>query len=428
MLTAAARLAELSAWKSVPRFMAPSYGTVLWRYGTMAKQKCISVVHWHSMLHCTPTRFHDGRFDMTRSFPLRALRASHLLVVLICLLMAAPLAAQPATPVIAARAELSPWSDPLEALGTLRADESVTLSATVTAVVAEVNFRDGQDVTAGELLVRLEDAEQQADLRAAQAQRDERRAAVERLTRLQERNLAPRADVEDARLRLRQVEAEIQGLEAKLNNYQLRAPFDGVVGFRNISVGSLVTPGTELVTLDKIDVLKLDFSVPEVFLALLEPGLTLRARSAALPERPFEGVIQSLGSRVDPVSRSVSVRASLDNPDYRLRPGMLMEVLVERGQRDTVVVPESALMPSGDRQHVLVIDEEDDNRLTRREVEVGERRTGQVEILSGIAEGELLVAHGLQRAREGASVTLLGVLDDDTSVREILAANREERD
>lgn len=365
---------------------------------------------------------------MTRLFPSRAFRIGCLLTALLCLAVAQPLAAQGTAQVIGARATLSPWSDPLEALGTLRADESVTLSATVTAVVADVNFRDGQVVEAGELLIRLEDAEQQAQLRAAQAQRDERRAAVDRLAQLQSRNLAPRADVEDAQARLRQAEAEIQGLEARLRNYQLRAPFAGVVGFRDISAGSLVTPGTELVTLDKVDVLKLDFSVPEVFLALLEPGLMLSARSGAFPDRPFEGVVQSLGSRIDPVSRSVSVRARLDNPDYRLRPGMLMEVVVQRSPRDAVVVPESALIPSGDRQHVLVIDEADDNRLERREVRVGERRTGQVEILSGIEEEELLVAHGVQRVQEGDRVALLGVVDDDTSVREILAASRGERD
>jgi membrane fusion protein, multidrug efflux system len=364
---------------------------------------------------------------MTRTSSLRVFRAGCLLAVILILATAMPLAAQEPTPVIGARATLEPWSDPLEALGTLRADESVTLSATVTDIVTEVNFRDGQVVEAGQLLVGLQDAEQQAQLRAAQAQRDERRATVNRLAQLQSRNLAPRADVEDAQARLRQVEAEIQGLEARLRNYRVRAPFDGVVGFRNISVGSLVTPGTELVTLDKVDVMKLDFSVPEVFLALLEPGLPLTARSAAFPDERFEGHVENVGSRVDPVSRSVTVRAELANPELRLRPGMLMEVIVQRRSRESVVVPETVLIPSGDRQHVLVIDEEDENRLERREVKVGERRTGQAEIREGLDGGELLVAHGVQRVQAGARVTLLGIVDETTSVREILEAGRGER-
>ncbi len=361
--------------------------------------------------------------------PLTMWRAPLLLLLLLLsqlLLLSLPLAAQERTAVIASRVTLEPWSDPLEALGTLRADESVTLSATVTEIVAELNFRDGDLVEAGQLLIRLEDGEQQAQLRAAQAQRDERRSAVNRLTQLQERNMAPRADVEDSQARLRQVEAEIQGIEARLTNYRLRAPFDGRVGFRNISVGSLVTPGTQLVTLDKTDVMKLDFNVPEVFLAILEPGLPLTAHSAAFPDEVFEGEVASVGSRIDPVSRSVSVRAELANPELRLRPGMLMEVVVQRSPRQAVVAPESVLVPSGDRQYVMVIDEADGNRLERRRVTVGERRTGQVEILEGLAEGELMVNHGLQRAREGDSVRLLGITDDDATIRQILEQSRSE--
>ena len=348
------------------------------------------------------------------------------LVTLLAVLASPPLAAQERPAVIGARASVERWSDPLEALGTLRADESVTLSATVTEIVAELNFRDGEMVEAGQLLIRLEDSEERAQLRAAQALRDERRSAVQRLSQLESRNMAPRADVEDSQARLRQVQAEIQALEARLSNYQLRAPFDGRVGFRNISVGSLVTPGTQLVTLDKLDVMKLDFSVPESFMAILKQGLPLTAHSVAFPDAIFEGEVSSVGSRVDPVSRSIAVRAELDNPDLRLRPGMLMEVVLQRSPRQAVVVPESVLIPSGDTQFVMVIDETDDNRLVRRQVHVGERRTGQAEILEGLADGELVVSHGLQRAHEGDRVEILGIADDTTSVREILEANRRE--
>ncbi|PMR77636.1 efflux transporter periplasmic adaptor subunit [Billgrantia endophytica] len=352
----------------------------------------------------------------------------HPVWLLLMLCLSAPVAAQERSAVIGARAMLQYWSDPLEALGTLHAEESVTLSATVTDIVVELNFQDGEMVEAGQLLIRLQDAEEQAQLRAAQATRDERRSTVSRLSQLQDRNLAARADVEDSQARLRQVEAEIQGLEARLTNYQLRAPFAGRVGFRDISVGSLVTPGTELVTLDKLDMMKLDFSVPEVYLAILQPGLPLAARSVAFPDETFDGEVASIGSRVDPVSRSVMVRAELANPDLRLRPGMLMEVVLQRSPRDTVVVPESVLVPSGDRQFVMVIDEADDNRLERRQVSVGERRTGQVEILEGLGAGELAVSHGLQRAQEGDKVRLLGITDDDTTIRELLEANRSEGD
>lgn len=333
--------------------------------------------------------------------------------------------AQSPPSVIGTRAEMTTWSDPLEALGTLSADESVTLSATVTEIVAEINFRDGEQVEEGQLLIRLEDAEEQAQLRASQALRDERRNAATRATQLQDRNLAARADVEDSQSRLRQAEAEIQAIEARLENYQLQAPFSGRVGFRNISVGTLVTPGMELVTLDKLDVMKLDFSVPEVFLGRLSPGLMLNTSTAAYPDDVFSGQIATIGTRVDPVTRSINVRAELDNSDDRLRPGMLMQVVVQQRVRDAVVIPEAAIEPSGDRHSVMLIEEKDGTtRLSKRNVSIGERRYGQVEVLEGLTADELIVVHGLQLARDGQEARLIGIVDDETSIRALLEADR----
>ncbi|MFP4137899.1 MAG: efflux RND transporter periplasmic adaptor subunit [Halomonas sp.] len=359
-----------------------------------------------------------------------ALRPSPLLLGLLMalapLVLSTQARAQEPTAVIAAEARLDAWSDPLEALGTLRADESVTLSATVTDTVRELNFRDGDSVEEGQLLVRLADDEARADLRAAEAQREERRNAVNRLSQLQERNLAPRGDLEDAQARLRQVEAEIQSLEARLADYRLHAPFAGRVGFRNVSVGTLVTPGTELVSLDKVDVMKLDFTLSELALGELSPGLSLTATSAAYPDTPFEGEIDSIGTRVDPVSRSVTVRALVDNPEERLRPGMLMKVVVNREPRETLVIPESALVPEGRRQFVLALSPEEEHRVTRREVQTGARREGEVEILDGLEEGELVVAHGTERVRDGEPTRLLGILDENTSVPDLLRQGRDE--
>ncbi|WP_052383880.1 efflux RND transporter periplasmic adaptor subunit [Litchfieldella xinjiangensis] len=327
-------------------------------------------------------------------------------------------------PVIASYVEATRWSDPLEALGTLRADESVTISSTVTEIVAELNFSDGEAVEAGQLLIRLQDAEEQAQLRAAQAQADERRNAVERSSQLQQRNLGSRADVEDSRAQLRRVEAEVEALEARIASHRIRAPFDGIVGLRDISTGTLVTPGMDLLTLDKLDVVKLDFSVPEVNLASLRPGLTLTARTPAYPDDTFEGEIATVGTRVDPVTRSVSVRAVLPNAERRLRPGMLMEVILQRQPRDALVVPEASLVPSGERHSVFLINEQDDHQLERREVKVGERRSGEAEILEGLEGGELLVRHGLQRARDGSPVDVLGIAGDESEISDILQRHR----
>ena len=327
--------------------------------------------------------------------------------------------------VIGTRAVMTTWSDPLEALGTLSAEESVTLSATVTEIIADINFRDGEQVDEGQLLIRLEDAEEQAQLRASQALRDERRNASLRATQLQDRNLAARADVEDSQSRLRQAEADIQAIEARLTNYRLLAPFSGRVGFRNISVGTLVTPGMDLVTLDKLDVMKLDFSVPEVFLGRLSPGLMLNTSTAAYPDDVFSGEIATIGTRVDPVTRSVNVRAELDNTDGRLRPGMLMQVIVQQRVRNSVVIPEAAIEPSGDRHSVMLIEQSDGTtRLTKRNISIGERRYGQVEVLEGLAADELIVVHGLQLARDGQEARLIGIVDDEMGIRALLEADR----
>lgn len=351
-------------------------------------------------------------------------RRLRLALLPLALLLTQVALAQSTPTVIGTRAALTTWSDPLEALGTLSADESVTLSTTVTEIVADINFQDGEQVEAGQLLIQLEDGEEQALLRASQALREERRNASNRASQLQDRNLAARADVEDSQSRLRQAEADIQAIEAQLENYRLQAPFSGRVGFRNISVGALVTPGMDLVTLDKLDVMKLDFSVPEVFLGRLSHGLMLNATTAAFPNDIFSGEIATIGTRIDPVTRSVNVRAELNNADGRLRPGMLMEVIVQQRVRDTIVIPEAAIEPSGDRHFVMLIEQGDTPRLARSEVVIGERRNGEVEILEGLAADDLIVVHGLQLARDGQEARLIGITDDENGIRELLEADR----
>ncbi|WP_280567668.1 efflux RND transporter periplasmic adaptor subunit [Chromohalobacter sp. 296-RDG] len=329
------------------------------------------------------------------------------------------------TQVIAVKASTARWSDPLEALGTLRADESVTLSATVTEAVAEINFDDAQRVAEGELLIRLDDSAVQAELRAARALRQERENAVRRARQLQDRNVGTRADFEDARAQLAQADAQIDEIQTRLADHRLRAPFDGTVGQRNLSVGALVTPGTELVTLDKLDYMKLDFTVPATALDMLAPGLPISATTPSYPTRTFHGEVTSIGTRIDPVSRSVSVRARLPNPERTLRPGMLMVVTLERNSRQTLVVPESVLVPSGERQYVMRIIRDKDNRIQRHQVEIGKRHVGSVEILDGLAPGDWVVSHGTNKVRDGDHVDVLALDDGSRTISEILKAARD---
>ncbi len=328
--------------------------------------------------------------------------------------------------VIAARVSQGAWADTVRAPGTLKADESVTLSATVTDVITAIDFDDGDTVEAGQRLFQLDDAEERARLRAARASASEAQNALRRATQLQERNLSARADVEDSQARLDQARAEAAALEARLANYRIAAPFAGRMGLRNLSVGTLVSPGDELATLDKLDVMRLDASIPAVRLGQLSPGSPLRARTRAFPERTFSGEVASIDTRVDPVARSVTVRARLENPEARLRPGMLMQVELDTATREALAVPEAAIVSESHNHYVWRLDATDDNRVERRRVELGARRLGEAEILDGLERGDLVVVHGAETLRDGQTPGLLGITDDDTDIKAILRQGRSE--
>ncbi len=186
----------------------------------------------------------------------------------------------------------------------------------------------------------------------------------------------------------------------------IRAPFAGRVGLRNVSVGSYVSPGTVITTLDDTSVIKLDFSVPEVFLSTLQEGLQVSARTAAYPDVEFHGKVSSIDSRLDPISRSIVVRAHIDNKDGRLRPGMFMTVKLIRADAPTLMLPEEALVPEGSRKFAFVVR---DGKAARTEIQTGRRRPGEVEIVSGLQEGDLVVTEGTQKIRDGVAVQVVPV-------------------
>ena len=183
----------------------------------------------------------------------------------------------------------------------------------------------------------------------------------------------------------------------------IRAPFAGRVGLRRVSVGSLISPGTVITTLDDTSTIKLDFTVPETFLPVVKPGLEIAARSVAYPEESFLGKVSSVDSRVDPATRSVTVRALLPNPEGLLKPGMFLTTRLSRGAIDALLVPEQALVPEGGEMFVFVAK---DGVAEKRRIRIGERRVGDVQVVEGLASGELVVTEGTQKLRNGAAVTL----------------------
>ena len=298
------------------------------------------------------------------------------------------------------------WRDTIEALGTARANESVTLTAKVSETVRKVAFDSGDIVRAGDVIVDLSSGAQLAGLEEARASFQE---AERQLARGQE--LAPTKVISESQLdTLRSTrdaaKARMDVVRAQLSDRVITAPFDGILGLRQVSPGSLVTPGTAIATLDDISVIKLDFTVPERYLAVLARGQDVAAKSETYPDRKFAGRIASVDSRVDPVTRSVTVRAEIPNADRLLRPGMLMSLDVFLAPRQAVVVPEIAVLQVGADAFVYRV--KADQTVERAKIELGSRRQGEVEVRAGLGDGDRVVTEGTVKLREGVSVVEAG--------------------
>lgn len=294
------------------------------------------------------------------------------------------------------------FNDIVEALGTARARESVTLTARVTDTVKTVHFDDGQRVNKGDLLVELVDVEEQALLKEAQANLFEAETQFSRTEDLVASGNASTAALDAQRRRVSEARYRFAATEARLADRRVTAPFDGVLGIRQVSAGSLINQGTPITTIDDIDIINLDFSVPERFLSSIGPGQSVNARVEAYPDRVFVGTIKTIDSRVDPVTRSVLVRAQVDNKEGYLRPGLLMILEVVSRTWQGLSIPEHAVVPSGGRNYVFEIV---DGKANRVEVELGIRRPGYVEVVSGVDEGARIVTEGtLRLGRSGVPV------------------------
>ena len=313
---------------------------------------------------------------------------------------------RPATLVVAEPATVRPLADVVEAIGTTQADESVTITAKVTDAIRQVRFQDGDFVQQGDVLVELTNEEQTALLAEAEANVSDARTQYQRLTDLLQQGSVPVSDVDEAEARLAAMTARHQAILARLDDRLIRAPFAGLLGFRQVSAGTLITPGTAITTLDAIATIKLDFSIPEIHLRAVQPGLQLTAHSAAYPERTFPAAVQTVGSRVNAVTRAVQVRAFIDNAEHLLRPGMLMTVRLVTASRDALMVPETALLQRSGETFVYTLS--DDGRATMTGIDLGVRRDGWAEVRAGLAAQQDVITEGVVKVRNGAPVRLAG--------------------
>ena len=304
-----------------------------------------------------------------------------------------------------------------EAVGTVRAFESIVVTAKAPGTVQAITFEEGARVKAGDELLRLDADERRADIeqavaemRRAAAQRDETRVRLERATALRRTGAGTEAQVADLSAQLATLDSAIasagarrKAAEARLDDLTIRAPFAGRLGSRAVSVGAYVSPGTRITTLDDLSRVRLDFSVPENILATLKVGRTVRALSAAFGERMFEGRVTLIDPRIDPVTRTAKLTAEFPNPDEALKPGMFLSVALEvTNKPNAVVVPEEAIVGEGLRHLVFVV--KDDRTIDRRVVRIGQRQSTVVEILDGVKPGETIVVRGVQRVRPGMTV------------------------
>jgi membrane fusion protein (multidrug efflux system) len=310
---------------------------------------------------------------------------------------------QQAPLVVAATVQRDQVYDVVEALGTAQANESVTLTAKVSDTVRRVNFEDGDYVEKGAVLIELTNQEEEAALAEARANLDDAQSQLRRLEDLSKRGLTPVQQLDIARSRADAMQAQFNRVVARLKDRVMTAPFSGLLGFRNVSPGTLVTPNTTITSIDDISIIKLDFTVPETVLGSMSPGAKIIAKSVSFPGREFEGVVRTVGSRVDPVTRAATVRAHVPNQDRALRPGMLLTVDVVTAQHEALVIPEGAIFQVQNRAYVYKLD-----GLTARQqqIEIGGRRFGTVEVKSGLEEGDTIVIEGIVKLRDGIQVRL----------------------
>jgi membrane fusion protein, multidrug efflux system len=296
----------------------------------------------------------------------------------------------------------SAWTDTIDALGTAAARESVTVTAKVSETVARVNFDSGAAVNAGDVLVTLSDRATVAGQKEAEADFRESQKLFERQQDLAKRQLIAASQFDVQRAARDAAKARLDAVRSQLSDRVIVAPFAGVLGLRMVSAGSLVTPGTVITTLDDVSTIHLDFSVPERQLASLAVGQRVLATSEAYPGEKFTGAISSVGSRVDPITRALAVRAEFDNPDKKLRPGMLLQASVQRDGRQTLQVPELSLVQLGRQAFVFRVGAED--KVDQVPVTIGARRPGWVELVDGVKAGDRVVVDGTVKLKAGSKI------------------------
>lgn len=308
----------------------------------------------------------------------------------------------PPTVVEVVNVKVAPLPQTITAVGSLRSDEAVIIRPEVAGRISEIGFKEGQRVTKGSIIVRLDASVQRAELQQAEASLALAKSRIERSRDLHAKGFISSQARDEAESNYKVAQASYELSSARLTKLDIRAPFNGIAGLRLVSIGDYVKEGQDIVNIEEIDPLKVDFRVPEIFFKQVTNGQALEVTLDAFPNRTFNGRVLAINPLVDANGRSIVVRATVANADARLRPGMFARVrLITNDRADGMTIPEQALIPVGDEFFVFRVV---DGRAMRGKVEIGQRKSGAVEIVRGLEKTDAVVIAGQNKIRDGAPV------------------------
>ena len=314
-------------------------------------------------------------------------------------------AARPATPVETLEVRVTTAAQQITAVGSLQSNESVILSSEIAGRVTQISFLEGETIQADKLLIQLDDAVLKAQLAQAQANLTLHEADYRRAASLLQDHAISQQERDTAYARWTLDKASVQLAEAQWRKTRILAPFSGTLGLRLVSPGEYVQPGQPLVNLEDTRSLKVEFSIPEKYSALIAKGQTFALQAAAFAGRDFSGEIYAINPLVAAASRSLMVRGRLDNPDGLLRPGQFADLQLTIAKRkDALFIPEQAVVPQPQTNLVFTVV---DGKAQMVPVQLGQRRKGWVEVVEGLVAGDVVVTGGHQKIGPGSQVTAI---------------------
>lgn len=329
----------------------------------------------------------------------------------------------PVPVVEAIQAETEPVEIKVSALGTLQADQAITIRPEITGIVTSIDFKDGQRVSEGDLIITLNDEDLKARLMQAEARLTLTRANYQRAEQLVKQGSGTARARDEALNDFKSAEAEVAAAKTALDKATITAPFPGIVGLRQVSLGQYLTAGQDIATLADVDNLRIDFRVSEVFLTAIQKGQNVSVLFDALPDATYKGVISAIDPVVSVDGRAISVRALLSNEDGKLRPGLFGRVQIVTETRNSILLPESSIVtsPTGGRAVFTIVD----GHAKLTPVQIGERLPGEVEILAGVENGDTVIITGQLKVQDGGAVEVAKDEADQAMPAEANAADDE---